>query len=66
MKISEWFTKFYVGGCHVPGLYDSPDPVGSEDLEKKSFKKKINDSLESNPLQLKKNYTLFIRFGIDR
>ena len=23
-----------VGGCHVPGLKDCPDPVGSVDLKK--------------------------------
>jgi hypothetical protein len=23
----------HVGGCHVPGLNDCPDPVGSEDLK---------------------------------
>lgn len=23
----------HVGGCHVPGLNDCPDPIGSDDLE---------------------------------
>lgn len=26
----------YVGGCHVPGLNDDPDPDGSVDLIKQS------------------------------
>lgn len=25
----------HVGGCHVPGLKDAPDPVGSEDLKRR-------------------------------
>jgi len=25
--------KAQVGGCHVPGLKDAPDPLASEDLE---------------------------------
>lgn len=35
------------GGCHVPGLNDSPDPVGSEDLKAKSkpFRQYIKSSL---------------------
>lgn len=38
LQLAEWLAKrsgneLHDGGCHVPGLKDSPLPVGSVDLQ---------------------------------
>lgn len=33
-----WLLETHVGGFHVPGLKDAPDPVGSDELRKQNRK----------------------------